>query len=124
MKTAKLVTGIVSIVLCVFVLFQSCAAGMANTLTENGEVGGSAGIIVAMCLIIGGIVGIATRNAAGKGGSIASAICYIFGAIIGFSGAGSYADLYIWSGLCVIFGAMYIIAAVKSGKNPRTTHKD
>ena len=81
-------------------------------------------MIVAMCLIIGGIVGIATRNAAGKGGSIASAICYIFGAIIGFSGAGSYADLYIWSGLCVIFGVMYIIAAVKSGKNPRATHKD
>ena len=37
MKTAKLVTGILSIVLCVFVTFQSCAAGLVNALEDNGE---------------------------------------------------------------------------------------
>lgn len=34
MKVWKLVSGILSIVLFVFVTFQSCAAGVANTLSE------------------------------------------------------------------------------------------
>ena len=68
MKTAKLVLGIISIVLSLFVMFQSCAAGIVNTMEENGEVGGSAGLIVAVMLLTGGIVSIATRNG-GKGGN-------------------------------------------------------
>ena len=38
MKTWKLVSGILSIILFVIVSFQSCAAGIGNTLSENGEV--------------------------------------------------------------------------------------
>ena len=53
MKTWKLVSGILSIVLFVLVSFQSCAAGMVNTIEDNGEVGGSAGIIVAIMLLAG-----------------------------------------------------------------------
>ena len=37
MKTWKLVSGIISIVLFFLVAFQSCAAGAANMLEENGE---------------------------------------------------------------------------------------
>ena len=48
MKTWKLVSGILSIVLCLLVMFQSCAAGIVNTIGETGEVGGSAGIIVSI----------------------------------------------------------------------------
>ena len=66
MKTWKLVSGILSIILFVFVSFQSCAAGLSNTLQENGEIGGSAGILVAIMLLAGGIVSIATRKG-GKG---------------------------------------------------------
>ena len=44
MKTWKLVSGILSIVLFIMVAFQSCAVGIGNTLGETGEVGGSAGI--------------------------------------------------------------------------------
>ena len=47
MKTWKLVSGILSIIMFVFVTFQSCAAGISNSIEDNGEVGGSAGIIVA-----------------------------------------------------------------------------
>ena len=35
MKTWKLVSGIISIVLFAFVMFQSCAAGISNSLAEN-----------------------------------------------------------------------------------------
>ena len=71
MKTWKLVSGIISIVLFAFVMFQSCAAGISNSLAENGESGGSAGLIVAIILLAGGIVSIATRNGS-KGGNIAT----------------------------------------------------
>lgn len=40
MKTWKLVSGILSIV---FLLFQSALAGVTNTMSANGEAGGSAG---------------------------------------------------------------------------------
>lgn len=68
MKTWKLVSGILSCVLFVFVAFQSCAVGIGNTLAENGESSGSGGIIVAILMLSGGIVSIATRNSEKKGG--------------------------------------------------------
>ena len=48
MKVAKLVSGILSIVLALLVMFQSCAAGIGNALEENGEVGGTGGLLVAL----------------------------------------------------------------------------
>ena len=42
-KTWKLFSGILSIALSVFVLFQSALAGVANTMSANGE-GESAGL--------------------------------------------------------------------------------
>lgn len=101
MKTWKLVSGILSIILFVVVSFQSCAVGIGNTLSESGEVSGSAGIILAIMLLAGGITSIATRNG-GKGGNIALIILYGIGALFGFVLAGSYTDLYIWSTWCLV----------------------
>ena len=109
MKVAKLVSGIISIVLCPLVLFQSCAAGVGNAMAENG-------LFVAICLIVAGIVGLATRNSEGKGASITTAVFYIIGALLGFANAGSYSDLNIWAAVCVIFAILYIVAAVKAKK--------
>ena len=64
MKVWKLVSGILSIILFVFVSFQSCAAGVSNALEANGEASGSAGIIVAILMLAGGIVSIAALVAA------------------------------------------------------------
>lgn len=108
MKTAKLVIGIVSIVLSVFVLFQSCAAGIGNAIANNGETSGSSGLFVAICLLIAGIVGIAARTA--KGGAIASGIVYALGGLIGASNVGTYKDLAIWSVLSFIFAIVFILS--------------
>lgn len=113
MKTWKLVSEIISIVLFVFVTFQSCAAGIVNTMEENGEVGGSAGLIVAIMLLTGGIVSIATRNG-GKGGNIALIVLFGIAALCGFTMAGGYADLYIWSAWCVINVILAIVALSKN----------
>ncbi|WP_330589552.1 hypothetical protein [Dorea longicatena] len=116
MKTWKLVSGILSIILFVFVSFQSCAAGISNTLEANGEAGGSAGIVVAILLLAGGIVSIATRNG-GKGGNIAIIVLYGIGALLGFALAGSYADLNVWAGWCLICAIIAIVALIKKPKD-------
>jgi Ca2+/Na+ antiporter len=115
MKTWKLVSGILSIVLSVFVTFQSGIAGLANTLEENGEVGGSAGLLVAVLLLAGGIVSIATRKG-GKGGNIALLIMFVLAAIIGFSAAGSYGDLKVWSGWCLICAVLALLGLFRKKK--------
>lgn len=116
MKTWKLVSGILSIVLFTFVSFQSCAAGMSNALEENGELSGTAGLLVAILLLTGGIVSIVTRKSSGKGGNIALIILYGFGALIGFAGHGSYSDLVIWAGWCLINAVLALAALIKNGK--------
>lgn len=117
MKVWKLVSGILSIVLFLIVSFQSCAAGISNTLSDNGEVGGSAGVLVAIFLLAGGIVSIATRNSKGKGGNIALIILFGLATIIGLALAGSYLDLKIWAAWCAINVVLAIIALVNTPKN-------
>ena len=111
MKVWKLVSGILSIILSVFVLFQSGAAGLANALEANGEVSGSAGVLVAVFLLAGGIVSIATRKG-GKGGSLAVFIIFLLAALIGFTMAGSYKDLQLWAGWCMICSVLSFISLI------------
>ena len=112
MKTWKLVSGILSIVLFFMVAFQSCAAGISNTLSESGEVSGSAGIIVAIMLLAGGIVSIATRNG-GKGGNIALIVLFGIGALFGYTLAGSFSALNIWATWCLINVILAIVSLTK-----------
>ena len=81
-------------------------------MSESGEVSGSAGIVLAIMLLAGGITSIATRNG-GKGGNIALIILYGIGALFGFVLAGSYTDLYIWSTWCLINLALAFLALFK-----------
>ncbi len=97
MKTWKLVSGIISTVLSVFVVFQSMMAGLANTLEESGQSSGSAGLVVSICMLCGGIVSIVSRKNNSKGTNIALIILFGLATLIGFVLAGNYSDLYIWS---------------------------
>ena len=109
MKTWKLVSGILSIVLFLLVAFQSCAAGLSNTLEGNGEL---AGILVAIMLLAGGIVSIVSRKGS-KGGNIAVIVLYGIGALLGFTMAGSFSDLKIWACWCLVCAVLAIISLVK-----------
>lgn len=112
MKTWKLVSGILSIILFFMVSFQSCAVGIGNTLSESGEVSGSAGIIVAIMLLSGGIVSIATRNG-GKGGNIALIVLFGIATLFGYALAGSFSDLNIWATWCLINVVFAVITLIK-----------
>lgn len=108
MKNAKLVISILTLVLSLIIMLQSCAAGLGNALEDNGEVGGSAGFLLALCFIVAGIIGIVTRKGVSKGGYVAAGF-YIVGGLIGFICAGSYSDLNVWSTVSVAFGVLFII---------------
>ena len=116
MKVWKLVSGILSIILFVVVSFQSCAAGVANAIEANGESSGTAGIMVAIFMLAGGIVSIATRKSRGKGGNIALIILFGLAALIGFANYGSYSDLAIWSGWCLINAVLAVVAMITGKK--------
>ena len=105
MKVWKLVSGILSMVLFILVAFQSCAAGVSNALENNGEVSGSAGLIVAVLMLAGGIVSVATRKSEKMGGNI----------LFGFSNYGSFSDLMIWSVWCLL-NAILAVVAIITGK--------
>ena len=105
MKTWKLVSGIISIVLSVFVVFQSMMAGLANALEESGQSSGSAGLVVSICMLCGGIV------------SIVSIILFGLATLTGFVLAGNYSDLYIWSFWCLINTILAIISLRKGIRN-------
>lgn len=111
MKTLRMVIGIISIVLFVIVSLQSCAAGVGNALADNGEVSGSAGFLLAICMLVAGIVGIAAKRS--KVGSFVSGGFYAFGGLLGIANAGSYSDLRIWSGLSFIFALVFIITGIR-----------
>ena len=113
MKTWKLVSGILSIILFVIVTFQSCAAGVANSLEANGETSGSAGVL-AILMLAGGIVSVATRNSEKKGGNIALIVLFGLAALVGFTGFGSFSDLAIWAGWCLINAILAVVAMIKS----------
>ena len=98
------------------VAFQSCAAGISNALESNGEVSGSAGILVAVFMLAGGIVSMATRKSVEKGGNIALIILFGLATLIGFANYGSYSDLAIWSGWCLINAVLAVVAIITGKK--------
>ena len=109
MKTAKLILGILSIILSIIVLLQSCAVGVGNALSDSEEVSGQAGVIVAIVMLAAGIIGITTRQS--RGGGITTGIFYLLAALIGFANVGTYSDLGLWSALCLIFGIIFLIGS-------------
>ena len=117
MKTAKLVTGILSIVFTIMILFQSCAAGLSNALGDTGESSGTAGFLVAILMIAGSIIMIATRKTEKKGPSIACIVIFAFAAMIGYALAGSFGDLKFWSTWCLIMAVLNFIPLLSKKKN-------
>ena len=114
--TAKLILGIISMVLFVLVAFQSCAAGLGNALSNNGEASGSFGFLVALNLLITGIIAVAARKSVKKLPWIIAAVLlwlnYFYAKIFG----GSYSDLVVWGFLSFALGVFYLFSAVRTKK--------
>lgn len=116
LSTARLVIGIISMVLSAFILFQSCAVGLANSLGDTGDVSGSIGFMVAVCFLTAGIVGVVTRNSSKKTGAIVSCVFYFLGAFMTIGTGKVYGDLPIWGIVSAAFAVVFLISAIKYKK--------
>ncbi|MCO6017856.1 hypothetical protein CKN86_09900 [Carnobacterium divergens] len=96
--------GILSIMISIIVGLQSLMAGLANTLSDNGETGGSVGILLSFILLTAGVILLASKGA--KGMLTFSMIFYLLGGLLGMIGAGSYKDLVIWSVISLLFALL------------------
>lgn len=102
MKVWKLVSGILSIILSVFVVFQSLLVGVLQAFTISKEMGGIAGIVVAVILLTGGILSIVMREGS-NGADIALILLFSIGGVIGLLFANEkFKDLYIWAYWCLL----------------------
>lgn len=118
-SAGRLVIGIILIVLSLFVLFQSCAAGIYNTLGDTDDAGGTAGCFVAILMIAAGVCAIVSRNSKSKAGSIAAAIILLIGSVVAFFNTKVYEDLLVWGIVLILAAVVFIICAVKTpGKTP------
>ena len=116
MSIAKLVTGIISIVICVIMGLQSCALSFANAVGKQNNVSGIAGLFVACLILAMGIVSIATRNKNIKGGCIAIIIMSLIACYVGFTHINIFKDLIvwsIWSAICGVLSFVHLIIIEK-----------
>lgn len=81
----------------------------------------SAGVLVAILMLTGGIVSAATRKSVKKGGNIALIILFGLAALIGFANYGSFGDLAIWSGWCLINATLALVAIFTGKKKAEAT---
>lgn len=112
----KLVLGILSFLLFVLIMFQSCAAGIGNALSENGEVGGSAGFLCAVNFLISGLIAVIARKSVKKAPMIVAAVFLWLNLLFAKAMAGSYSDLIIWGYLSFIFGTVYLLSVMYKRK--------
>lgn len=116
-ELGRLIVGIFSIILFFLIAFQSCAAGVVNTLEGNGEISGTFGMLTSILFLVSGIVGVTTKKSSKGGGPITCCvfywICFFFSRI----GSGNFSDLRIWGILAFIFGCVYLFAAMKTKKS-------
>ena len=113
MKAWKLVSGILSILMFFIVMLQSCAAGVADAIDNAGCTSGSAGFIVGMLMLAGGITSIATRGSNGKGGDIALIVLFGLAGLVGITCSGIFKDLVIWGIWCLINAGLAILSMTK-----------
>jgi len=113
---ARMIIGILSLVLFPLISLQSCAAGASNMMSNSGEISGSAGFITSVCFFVGGLVGLLTRNSQKKGGPITSCVFYWFAFFLSRMFSGSFTDLRIWGVMACIFGIVFLLAAMKTKK--------
>lgn len=116
MKTRKLVSGILNCILCALIGFQSCAVGLVESMKKTEGLEGGAGLIVAILILTGGIISIATRNSNKIGSDIALIIIYFIAGVIGLSFAKIYGDLKIWSIWALINTAAACLSIILKNK--------
>ena len=115
-STGRLVIGILSMVLFVLIGFQSCAPGLSNAMSNNEATSGTSGVMTALGILVAGIVAVCTRKSKSQTVTMIPAIFYWLAAVFTLGTGATYGDLPVWGGISFIFGLVYVVAGLKTGK--------
>ena len=113
---AKIIIGIISMVLFGIVIFQSCAAGLGNALSGSGEMSGTFGFVVAFNLLVSGIIAVVARKSVKKTPWIIATCLLWLNYIYSRFFSASFGDLIVWGFISFSFGTFYLLSAVRKKK--------
>lgn len=120
LQTFQLVMGICSIVLSLFISFQSFAMGPSNLMSNNGSVSGSIGVFVSFVWLVAGILCIAGRKHIAP--SYVAGGFYLSAAALSQVDIGYFGDLQVWGVLSLLFGAICFCSGLfRKGEKPNVT---
>lgn len=112
-QMAKLTIGIISIVFFFLIMLQSCTIGVLGSMfDENAAASGSAGMLLSVCWLIAGIIGIVTRKS--KAGSWVACGFYAIGGLMGAGYAEVFPDLGIYAAVSIVFALVFGLSTVGS----------
>ena len=87
-----------------------------NMLAENGGIGGGAGIVMAVLMLVGGIIFVKSEKKYKKG-NIALTAVYGSAAIVGFIFAGSRPELCFWAIWCFLCAGLAVASFLEGRKS-------
>ncbi len=114
--TAKLVIGILSMVMFFIIGFQSCAVNVGDIFLHSGEAGGSFGILVAINLLASGIIAVAARKSVKMTPWIINTVLLWLNYFYAKMFRGTFHDLLIWGFLSFAAGVFFLLSAMRTKK--------
>lgn len=94
-QTARFVISILTLVLSLLILLQSCAVGVANAIDESSDLGGTVGLVLCICWWVAAILNLSKNKEIGAVKT--SMWFYIVGGCLAlFMGGSIFEDLMIY----------------------------
>lgn len=108
MKDIRLIIGIVTIMLFVFVAFQSCGA-YTTVKSSNGI--GNIGIIISFVALIAALICINTRDA--YSGAFISAVFYALAGFLGLFNFTNHKIVFVYGFMFIMFSIFSVLIGIK-----------
>lgn len=107
MRTWKLVSGILSVLIFIVIEIQSFTAGVINFFSGNGSISGTLGALCGILILVGGILSAIMRDTILRKKSD-GILLILFGiaTVLGFIGCGTNRGLVIWSVWALVNAAL------------------
>ena len=106
MKDIRLIIGIVTIMLFVFVAFQSCGA-YATVKSSIGNIG----IIISFVALIAALICINTRDA--YSGAFISVVFYALAGFLGLFNFTNHKIVFVYGFMCIMFSIFSVLIGIK-----------
>lgn len=110
MKDIRLIIGIVTIMLFVFVVFQSCGA-YATVKSSNGI--GNIGIMISFVALIAALICINTRDAYTYSGAFISAVFYALAGFLGLFNFTNHKIVFVYGFMFIMFSIFSVLIGIK-----------